>query len=88
MINEIGKTVLKLACGKRSLDCSGGISVNVSPVQLGSKSFINTVQSVLAETGLPANRLELEVTESSLFSDRNNPIAILKTPRTGRKNLH
>ena len=47
-----------------------------------SKSFINTVQSVLAETGLPANRLELEVTESSLFSDRNNPIAILKKLRS------
>lgn len=39
------------------------------------------MQSVLAETGLPANRLELEVTESSLFSDRNNPIAILKKLR-------
>lgn len=64
------------------MGCSGQISVNVSPVQLGSKSFINTVQSVLAETGLPANRLELEVTESSLFSDRNNPIAILKKLRS------
>ncbi len=39
------------------------------------------MQTVLAETGLPANRLELEVTESSLFSDRNNPIAILKKLR-------
>lgn len=78
MINEIGKTVLKLACREAVSGLFGGISVNVSPVQLGSKSFINTVQSVLAETGLPANRLELEVTESSLFSDRNNPIAILK----------
>ncbi|MCO0820022.1 putative bifunctional diguanylate cyclase/phosphodiesterase [Enterobacter hormaechei] len=82
MINEIGKTVLKLACREAvSWTVPARISVNVSPVQLGSKSFINTVQSVLAETGLPANRLELEVTESSLFSDRNNPIAILKKLR-------
>ncbi|HDT2961751.1 bifunctional diguanylate cyclase/phosphodiesterase [Enterobacter hormaechei subsp. xiangfangensis] len=83
MINEIGKTVLKLACREAvSWAVPARISVNVSPVQLGSKSFINTVQSVLAETGLPANRLELEVTESSLFSDRNNPIAILKKLRS------
>ena len=82
MINEIGKTVLKLACREAvSWAVPARISVNVSPVQLGSKSFINTVQTVLAETGLPANRLELEVTESSLFSDRNNPIAILKKLR-------
>ncbi|MCM7122418.1 EAL domain-containing protein [Enterobacter hormaechei] len=82
MINEIGITVLKLACREAvSWTVPARISVNVSPVQLGSKSFINTVQSVLAETGLPANRLELEVTESSLFSDRNNPIAILKKLR-------
>ena len=82
MINEIGKTVLKLACREEvSWAVPARISVNVSPVQLGSKSFINTVQTVLAETGLPANRLELEVTESSLFSDRNNPIAILKKLR-------
>ncbi|HDR1955786.1 TPA: bifunctional diguanylate cyclase/phosphodiesterase [Enterobacter hormaechei] len=83
MINEIGKTVLKLACREAvSWAVPARISVNVSPVQLGSKSFINTVQSILAETGLPANRLELEVTESSLFSDRNNPITILKKLRS------
>ncbi|MDM7070103.1 EAL domain-containing protein, partial [Enterobacter hormaechei] len=62
MINEIGKTVLKLACREAvSWAVPARISVNVSPVQLGSKSLINTVQTVLAETGLPANRLELEV---------------------------
>ncbi len=83
MINEIGKTVLKLACREAvSWAVPARISVNVSPVQLGSKSFISTVQSVLTETGLPANRLELEVTESSLFSDRNNPITILKKLRS------
>jgi EAL domain-containing protein (putative c-di-GMP-specific phosphodiesterase class I) len=39
------------------------------------------VQSILKETGLPASRLELEVTESSLFSDSNMPITILKKLR-------
>ncbi len=56
--------------------------MNVSPIQLGSKSFTTMVQSILKETGLPANRLELEVTESSLFSDSNMPISILKKLRS------
>ncbi|MWU83318.1 EAL domain-containing protein, partial [Escherichia coli] len=46
MINEIGKTVLKLACREAvSWAVPARISVNVSPVQLGRKSFINTVQT-------------------------------------------
>ncbi len=40
------------------------------------------VQTILKETGLPANRLELEVTESSLFSDSTMPITILKKLRS------
>ncbi|WP_256937572.1 EAL domain-containing protein, partial [Enterobacter chuandaensis] len=51
------------------------------PVQLGTKSFTTMVQSILEETGLPAGRLELEVTESSLFSDSNTPLTILKKLR-------
>lgn len=83
MINQIGKTVLELACREAvSWAVPARISVNVSPVQLATKSFTAMVQSILKETGLPANRLELEVTESSLFSDSNTPITILKKLRT------
>lgn len=83
MISEIGKYVLELACREAaSWAVPARISVNVSPVQLSSKSFTAMVQSVLKETGLSANRLELEVTESSLFSDINAPINILKKLRS------
>jgi diguanylate cyclase (GGDEF)-like protein len=83
MINGIGKTVLELACREAvSWAVPARISVNVSPVQLGTKSFTTMVQSILKETGLPASRLELEVTESSLFSDSNIPINILKKLRS------
>ncbi|MEP8940028.1 bifunctional diguanylate cyclase/phosphodiesterase [Enterobacter mori] len=82
-INEIGKIVLEIACHEAvSWAVPARISVNVSPIQLGSKSFTTMVQSILKETGLPANRLELEVTESSLFSDSNMPISILKKLRS------
>ncbi|HDR2764598.1 TPA: bifunctional diguanylate cyclase/phosphodiesterase, partial [Enterobacter bugandensis] len=83
MINEIGKNVLELACREAaSWAVPARISVNVSPVQLGTKSFTAMVQSILKETGLPASRLELEVTESSLFSDSNTPLTILKKLRS------
>lgn len=83
MINEIGKIVLELSCREAvSWAVPAKISVNVSPVQLGSKSFTTMVQTILKETGLPANRLELEVTESSLFTDSNTPINILKKLRS------
>ncbi|KAG1650053.1 hypothetical protein GQR58_028382 [Nymphon striatum] len=45
------------------------ISVNVSTAQIEEADFINTLQTILAETGLPAERLELEVTESVLIQD-------------------
>ena len=79
MINEIGKSVLEMACREAvSGRCRRDLGERL-PVQLGTKSFTAMVQSILKETGLPASRLELEVTESSLFSDSNMPITILKS---------
>ncbi len=82
MINEMGRTVLEMAC--REAACwtvPVKISVNVSPVQLSSKAFAGVVLSILKETGLPADRLELEVTESSLFAESNMPMITLNKLR-------
>ncbi len=40
------------------------MSVNISVVQLRHKSIIDTIRRALAETGLSAQSLEIEVTES------------------------
>ena len=45
------------------------MAVNVSPVQLADPEFVSLVQSVLESTGLPADRLELEITESVFIED-------------------
>lgn len=82
MINEMGKSVLEMACREAaSWVVPAKISVNVSPVQLSSKAYAGIVMSILNETGLPAERLELEVTESSLFSDNNTPLNTLNRLR-------
>lgn len=82
MINEMGKSVLEMACREAaSWAIPAKISVNVSPVQLSSKAFAGTVLTILNETGLPADRLELEVTESSLFTESNTPLNTLNRLR-------
>jgi diguanylate cyclase (GGDEF)-like protein len=53
------------------------VAVNVSPVQLRDRDFVHTVLSALDESGLPAHRLELEITETSLMSGTELTIAIL-----------
>ena len=45
------------------------VTVNVSPLQLRDRALPTLVRSILAETGLPPLRLELELTESALIDD-------------------
>jgi diguanylate cyclase (GGDEF)-like protein len=83
MINEMGKSMLEMACREAaSWAIPAKISVNVSPVQLSSKAFATIVVSILNETGLSADRLELEVTESSLFTESKTPMNTLNRLRT------
>jgi diguanylate cyclase (GGDEF)-like protein len=52
-----------------SWDQSIKISVNISPTQLADGWLAQRIVRILAETGFPADRLVVEVTESSLFAD-------------------
>ncbi|HWR42886.1 putative bifunctional diguanylate cyclase/phosphodiesterase [Sporomusa sp.] len=72
LIVGIGKWVLKTACAfSQELYVSSqtrlGASVNVSVVQLIQDDFVDIVAGVLAETGLPPEHLEIEITESVLM---------------------
>lgn len=69
LINAIGLWVLRRAC----TDARGWndlkLSVNISAAQLRNPEFPFLVGQVLEETGFPAERLELEVTETCLVLD-------------------
>jgi diguanylate cyclase (GGDEF)-like protein len=54
------------------------VAVNVSPKCLLDDAFADQVRSALAESGLPASRLRLEVTESSMMTDADKAIATLR----------
>ncbi|MGX7706236.1 bifunctional diguanylate cyclase/phosphodiesterase [Methylobacterium sp. Gmos1] len=69
LIVEIGAWVLRRACTDfAALPRSLRIAVNLSPVQLASATIVADVTGILAETGLDPERLELEITETALFT--------------------
>jgi EAL domain-containing protein (putative c-di-GMP-specific phosphodiesterase class I) len=75
---ELGASVLQAACRQTMAwsDLPGGdglrIAVNVAGGQLVTPGFVQTVVDQLIESGLPASRLTLELTESEVLYD---PIA-------------
>ncbi len=82
LIVPIGRWVLREACRqtRRLIDEFGRpirVSVNVSARQLAQQDFVGEVRAALAEAGLPASNLELELTESALIEDLVRTAAML-----------
>jgi diguanylate cyclase (GGDEF)-like protein len=87
LIVPLGRLVLREACRQAASwlseygpDALQKVGANVSMRQLADPDFVDDVRAVLAETGLPADRLVLEVTES----------AVLRGPQVSRtlRELH
>jgi diguanylate cyclase (GGDEF)-like protein len=78
LIVDIGEWVLETACKEA---CSWpeaiSVAVNVSPVQFGSPRLLGAVERALRLSGLPAHRLELEITESVLINDTAHTLDLL-----------
>ncbi|MDG5489885.1 EAL domain-containing protein [Sphingomonas sp. BGYR3] len=79
LIPAIGAWVLKHACAEAARwPANIRIAVNVSAEQLYSPNFVGLVSHTLQETGLPAERLELEVTESVFMREGTSAIRVLE----------
>ncbi len=66
LINQLGPWVLNAACAEAATwPDHVRVAVNVSPVQFRSQSLALNVAAALAACGLPAGRLELEITAHS-----------------------
>ncbi len=86
LIVEIGEWVLRETCrqGRQWLDMglpAITLAVNVSPHQFRRSNINALVAKILAETGFPAGRLELEITESGLMENKDNATDILNNLR-------
>jgi len=82
LIVQLGEWALRNACMEAThWPDDVRVSVNLSPVQFSKGNLVSTVVSALASAGLPASRLELEITESVLLEKSERNIAILNQLR-------
>src|SRR5205085_324529 len=70
LISELSEALIRQALvDARDWDPAVMLSVNISPVQLRDTSFAARIADLLDEGRFPANRLDLEITESSLIEN-------------------
>lgn len=79
LILPLGRWMLEQACTvAASWPHPYTVAVNLSPVQFQRGNLPAQVAEVLAQTGLPANQLELEVTEGLLIEDSEGALATMR----------
>lgn len=83
LIVELGEWILRTACARLvgwraelGDQAPGKVSVNVSARQLSRPGFVHTVAAALADSGLPAACLTVEVTETAVFEGGQAVIAL------------
>ncbi len=79
LIVSLGEWILQRAClDAVSWPSHLKVAVNLSPVQLAQPDLFQRVRSALAASSLPAERLELEITETALFKGDAASIKLIR----------
>lgn len=79
LILQIGEWVLRTACMEAAAwEPPYKVAINLSPVQFVHTDLPKLVLEILMETGLAPDRLELELTESTIFADKERSLHILR----------
>jgi EAL domain-containing protein (putative c-di-GMP-specific phosphodiesterase class I) len=80
LIVPLGEWVLRAACAEAATwPHDIRVAVNVSSIQLTNKNLVNVVIGAIASAGIPANKLELEITESVFLKNTDANLATLKS---------
>lgn len=84
LIVQLGDRLLRRACvhfghWRRTglVAESAHLAVNISPVQLKGDHLVKSVNNALKDSGLPAETLELELTETAVMDNSDNAVSIL-----------
>lgn len=84
LITSLGQWVLEEACAKAGAwyrefgDRAPFMSVNLAVRQVQQPGIVDTVKRVLADSGLPPERLQLELTESAIMESSGEPLRTLR----------
>jgi diguanylate cyclase (GGDEF)-like protein/PAS domain S-box-containing protein len=79
VILALGEWVLRTACAEAATWAEPWrVAVNLSPIQLMHVDLLNIVRSALEDSGLSADRLELEITETAIITDKSRALHILR----------
>jgi diguanylate cyclase (GGDEF)-like protein/PAS domain S-box-containing protein len=77
-IVQLGEWAIREACATAATWPGNlNVAVNLSPAQFRSPGIVQVVVSALAASGLPPERLELEITEGTLLQDSETTLSIL-----------
>ena len=78
-ISDMGEWALRTACRDAAAGhIPGTVAVNLSPLQFACDDLAEKIHTILLETGLSPNRLEVEVTESTVMSDQTRGLHALR----------
>lgn len=82
LIIELGNWVLETGCQRTTDWIKAGfpdlkIAINLSPRQFRDSGLVDRVAATLERTGLPPEKLELEITESGLMDETDNVVELL-----------
>jgi diguanylate cyclase (GGDEF)-like protein/PAS domain S-box-containing protein len=85
-VRDVGSWILRTACQRAAAWSSLGlppirIGVNLFPAQFYHETLLTDIEDILVQTGLPADRLELEITENIGLSDDGKVLAPLMALR-------
>ncbi|WP_433134558.1 putative bifunctional diguanylate cyclase/phosphodiesterase [Micromonospora sp. CA-240977] len=83
LIIQLGGWVLAEACREAEAWAAGGgaapfVSVNLAVRQVHRPGLVQEVRALLRQTGLPPERLQLEITESTMMSTAEEPVRALR----------
>jgi diguanylate cyclase (GGDEF)-like protein/PAS domain S-box-containing protein len=82
LINSLGVMMLRRACRDAALwPDDVRVAVNLSPAQFRTSNLLSIVMDTLKQSGLPAKRLELEITETLLLEKSSQVLASLHALR-------
>lgn len=88
IIDPLGEWILRTVCKEKELlrisaeqQLLLAIAVNVSALQLRHERFVETLMTILAETGFPPQQLALDLTEDTLMKNPEISVSVLKELR-------